>query len=115
MRSRNAVLQALALFKAMDPRVSVNEVICFLYAAENEGLTVQDTADLAGMTQSTASRSGSPFRRQGRHWALRPLRTRPAFSSTFRCLVTAGRLIKKSIGTHLNGVRYLKRLIARIS
>ena len=57
MRSRNAVLQALSLFKGLDPRVSVNEVIAFLYAAENEGLTVQDVADLAGMTQSTASRS----------------------------------------------------------
>jgi len=57
MRARNAVLQAIALFKAMDARVSVNEVICFLFAAENEGLTVQDMADLAGMTQSTASRS----------------------------------------------------------
>jgi DNA-binding MarR family transcriptional regulator len=57
MRTRNAVLQAIALFKAMDARVSVNEVIAFLYAAENEGLTVQDMADLAGMTQSTASRS----------------------------------------------------------
>jgi DNA-binding MarR family transcriptional regulator len=44
-------------FKALDPRISVNEVIAFLYAAENEGLSVQDVADLAGMTQSTASRS----------------------------------------------------------
>lgn len=57
MRSRNAVLQALSLFKGLDARVSVNEVIAFLYAAENEGLTVQDMADVAGMTQSTASRS----------------------------------------------------------
>jgi DNA-binding MarR family transcriptional regulator len=57
VRSRNAVLQALKLFKEMDARVSINEVIAFLYAAENEGLTVQDMADVAGMTQSTASRS----------------------------------------------------------
>ena len=57
MRDRNAVLQGLTLFKDLDARVSVNEVIAFLYAAENEGLTVQDMADLAGMTQSTASRS----------------------------------------------------------
>jgi DNA-binding MarR family transcriptional regulator len=57
MRSRYSVLQGLALFKALDARVSVNEVIAFLYAAENEGLTVQDMADIAGMTQSTASRS----------------------------------------------------------
>ncbi len=57
MRSRNALLQGMHAFKAMDPRVSVNEVIAFLYAAENEGLSVQDVADLAGFTQSTASRS----------------------------------------------------------
>jgi len=57
MRTRNALLKAMQAFKALDPRISVNEVIAFLYAAENEGLSVQDVADLAGMTQSTASRS----------------------------------------------------------
>jgi DNA-binding MarR family transcriptional regulator len=57
VRTRNAVLKAMQAFKALDPRISVNEVIAFLYAAENEGLSVQDVADLAGMTQSTASRS----------------------------------------------------------
>ena len=57
MRARNALLQALHQFKALDPRVSVNEVIAFLYAAENEGLTVQDLAQVSGLTQSTASRS----------------------------------------------------------
>ena len=57
MRSRNAVLKAMQAFKALDPRISVNEVIAFLYAAENEGLTVQDMAYLGGLSQSTASRS----------------------------------------------------------
>jgi DNA-binding MarR family transcriptional regulator len=57
MRSRSALLQALHAFKALDPRISVNEVIAFLYAAENEGVSVQEVADLAGMSQSTASRS----------------------------------------------------------
>jgi len=57
MRSRNAFLQALHLMKRLDPRISVNEVIAFLYAAENEGLTVQELAYVAGFTQSTASRS----------------------------------------------------------
>lgn len=52
MRKRNAVLQALHLLKAIDPGVSVNEVIAFLYAAENEGLTVQDMARVSGLTQS---------------------------------------------------------------
>lgn len=57
MRSRNSVLQALHLLKALDARISVNEAIAFLYAAENEGLTVQEMADVSGLTQSTASRS----------------------------------------------------------
>lgn len=57
MRQRNAILQALRLLKALDPRVSVNELIAFLYAAENEGLTVQDMAAISGLSQSTASRS----------------------------------------------------------
>lgn len=57
MRSRNSILQALLAMKALDARISVNEVIAFLYAAENEGLTVQEMAYVAGLTQSTASRS----------------------------------------------------------
>lgn len=57
MRARNAILQAIHLFKGLDARVSVNEVIAFLYVCENEGLTVQELADVAGLTQSTASRS----------------------------------------------------------
>ena len=57
MRSRNVILQAMHVMKTLDPRISVNEVIAFLYAAENEGLTVQEMAYVAGLTQSTASRS----------------------------------------------------------
>jgi DNA-binding MarR family transcriptional regulator len=57
VRTRNALLQALHLMRTLDARISVNEVIAFLYAAENEGLTVQETAYVAGLTQSTASRS----------------------------------------------------------
>jgi DNA-binding MarR family transcriptional regulator len=57
MRTRNAILQALRLLKTLDDRISVNEVLAFLYAAENEGLTVQELAQVAGLTQSTASRS----------------------------------------------------------
>ena len=72
MRSRNAVLQALTLFKDLDQRISLNEAIAFLYAAENEGLTVQETADLAGMTQSTASRSLRALGPAGSAWSQPP-------------------------------------------
>jgi len=57
VRARNALLQGLHLLKGLDARISLNEAIAFLYAAETEGLTVQEVARLAGLTQSTASRS----------------------------------------------------------
>ena len=72
MRTRNAVLQALHLFKSLDARVSVNEVIAFLYAAENEGLTVQELATVARLTQSTASRSLRALGPKGSEWAQAP-------------------------------------------
>jgi DNA-binding MarR family transcriptional regulator len=72
MRARNSVLQALHAFKALDPRISVNEVIAFLYAAENEGLTVQDMAHVARLTQSTASRSLRALGPQGSEWSQAP-------------------------------------------
>src|ERR1700712_1468283 len=72
MRTRNAVLQALHLFKSLDPRVSVNEAIAFLYAAENDGLTVQEVAYLAGFTQSTASRSLRALGRPDSAWSQAP-------------------------------------------
>ncbi|MGZ3315476.1 MAG: hypothetical protein ACXU8Q_15010 [Caulobacteraceae bacterium] len=72
MRTRNAVLQALHLMKSLDPRVSVNEVIAFLYAAENEGLTVQDMAHVAHLTQSTASRSLRALGPAGSEWSQPP-------------------------------------------
>jgi DNA-binding MarR family transcriptional regulator len=72
VRTRNALLQALHLLKGLDPRISVNEVIAFLYAAENEGLTVQQMAHLAGLTQSTASRSLRALGPAGSEWSQPP-------------------------------------------
>jgi DNA-binding MarR family transcriptional regulator len=72
MRARNTVLQALHLLKGLDARISINEAIAFLYAAENEGLTVQDMADLAGLTQSTASRSLRALGPAGSNWSQAP-------------------------------------------
>jgi DNA-binding MarR family transcriptional regulator len=72
MRRRNALLQALHLLKAVEPRISVNEVIAFLYAAENEGLTVQETAAVSGLTQSTASRSLRALGPKESGWSMAP-------------------------------------------
>ncbi|MDB5422673.1 MAG: regulatory protein MarR [Phenylobacterium sp.] len=72
MRARNTVLAALHLFKALDPRVSVNETIAFLYVCENEGLTVQDLAVVGRLTQSTASRSLRALGPADSEWSLQP-------------------------------------------
>jgi DNA-binding MarR family transcriptional regulator len=72
MRRRNAILQALCVLKALEPRISVNEVIAFLYAAENEGLTVQQTAVVSGLTQSTASRSLRALGPRESSWSMAP-------------------------------------------
>lgn len=72
MRARDSLLQALLVFKALDARVSVNEIVAFLYTCENEGLTVQELADVAGLTQSTASRSVRALGPAGSEWAQPP-------------------------------------------
>ena len=72
MRTRNSLLQALHALKALDARISVNEVIAFLYAAENEGLTVQEMAYVSGLTQSTASRSLRALGPPESNWSQAP-------------------------------------------
>ena len=72
MRPRDSLLEAILALKAQDARISVNEIVAFLYVCENEGLSVQELAFVAGLTQSTASRSLRSLGRQGSDWAHPP-------------------------------------------
>ena len=72
MRPRDSLLEAILALKALDARISVNEVVAFLYTCENEGLSVQELAYVAGLTQSTASRSLRSLGRPGSDWAQSP-------------------------------------------
>jgi DNA-binding MarR family transcriptional regulator len=60
------------VLKALEPRISVNEILAFVYTCENEGLAVQELALVAGLTQSTASRSLRALGQPGSAWALPP-------------------------------------------
>lgn len=60
------------MFKALDPRISVNEIAAFLYVCENEGLSVQELAFVAKLTQSTASRSLRALGPPGSQWSQPP-------------------------------------------
>ena len=57
VRRRDCILEALLAFRELNDRVSFSEVVAFLYTCENEGLSVQELAFVAGMSQSTASRT----------------------------------------------------------
>ncbi|MFI4949411.1 MAG: MarR family winged helix-turn-helix transcriptional regulator [Caulobacterales bacterium] len=72
MRPRDSLLEAILALKAMDARISVNEIVAFLYVCENEGLSVQELAQVAELTQSTASRSLRSLGRPGSDWAQAP-------------------------------------------
>ena len=72
MRPRDSLLEAILALKALDARISVNEIVAFLYTCENEGLSVQELAYVAGLTQSTASRSLRSLGRAGSDWAQPP-------------------------------------------
>jgi len=72
LRPRDTLLEAILALKALDPRISVNEIVAVLYTCENEGLSVQELAYVAGLTQSTASRSLRSLGRPGSDWAQPP-------------------------------------------
>lgn len=72
MRPRDTLLEALLALKALEPRISVNEIVAFLYTCENEGLSVQELAHVARLTQSTASRSLRALGQPGSAWAQPP-------------------------------------------
>ena len=56
-RRRNALLEALELFRGEDPNTRLSTVLAFLYLCENEGFCVSELAAAAGMTLATASRA----------------------------------------------------------
>jgi DNA-binding MarR family transcriptional regulator len=72
VRPRDSLLDAVLALKAHDARITVNEIVAFLYTCENEGLSVQELAYVAGLTQSTASRSLRSLGRPGSDWAQAP-------------------------------------------
>lgn len=56
-RRRNAVLEALELFRSEATGTRLSTVIAFLYLCENDGFCVSELAAASGMTLATASRA----------------------------------------------------------
>jgi len=72
MRRRNTILAGLELFRKKTPDLWVNNILTFLYAAENEGLNVKELAQVSRLSEATASRSIRSFAAPGASTALKP-------------------------------------------
>lgn len=72
VRRRNAVLETLELFRGRSPALWVNNIVAYLYVAENEGLNVKELAHVSRMNEATASRSVRSLAAPGTAGALSP-------------------------------------------
>lgn len=61
VRQRNAVLEALEMFRDLHPGMTLGNMIAFMYTCENEGLTILDLAQVSGFYLATASRTIRAF------------------------------------------------------
>ena len=72
MRQRNAILETLELFRDLHPGITLGNMIAFMYACENEGLTILDLAQVSGFYLATASRTIRAFSRPDAEGAMSP-------------------------------------------
>lgn len=66
IRKRDTLLASLEYFRADGHHLVLNNLITFLYVAENSGITIKDMARLAQLSLPTASRAVRPFIDTGR-------------------------------------------------
>lgn len=71
MRYRNSLLDAVLTFSELDTRVSLRELIVFLYICENEGLNIQELSALAKLPQASTSRAARALGTVESEWATR--------------------------------------------
>jgi DNA-binding MarR family transcriptional regulator len=72
MRRRDSILAALELFRKLTPDLWINNVLTFLYVCENEGLNIKELAQLARLSEPTASRSIRSFATPETPGAMKP-------------------------------------------
>ncbi len=97
-RRRNALLEALELFRGADPNTRLSTVLAFLYLCENEGFCVSELAAAADMTLATASRAARSLTAPDAPGALPPAlglaEVRPLGKVRALYLTAAGRALR---------------------
>lgn len=71
-RRRSTILAAVETFMSIDPGITLNSVLVFLYVAENQGLTISELAAVSGLQKPTASRCVRSLAERGSPDALPP-------------------------------------------
>jgi DNA-binding MarR family transcriptional regulator len=99
-RRRNSILGALETLRTVDPGITLNNLLVFLYVAENEGLNVSELAIVCGLNKPTASRAARAMASRGEAGALPPYlglvrlgREGPAKNSRTLRLTAAGEVL----------------------
>ena len=72
VRQRNAILEALEMFRDLHPGMTLGNMIAFMYTCENEGLTILDLAQVSGFYLATASRTIRAFSAPDADGAMSP-------------------------------------------
>ena len=72
VRQRNAILEALEMFRDLHPGMTLGNMIAFMYTCENEGLTILDLAQVSGFYLATASRTIRAFSTPDADGAMSP-------------------------------------------
>ena len=71
-RRRNSLLACLTLLRRRAPKLTVSELLAFLYVAENPGIRVKELSALMATTPATASRAARALVAAGDPGALPP-------------------------------------------
>lgn len=71
-RRRSTILAAVDTFMSIDPGITLNSILVFLYVAENQGLTISELAAVSGLQKPTASRCIRSLAERGSPDALPP-------------------------------------------
>jgi DNA-binding MarR family transcriptional regulator len=109
-RRRNTILAGVEQFRLIDPRVTVTNIVTFLYVCENEGLSITELAGVAGLSTATASRAVRALAPPGAQWTLAPhldlvniLAHGPQRNSKTLVLTARGRELRAKLNEIISG------------
>jgi len=119
VRSRNAILEALEVFRELHSGITLTNMMTFLYVCENEGLTLLDLASVSDLYLATASRTIRAFLAPDAEAALYPalnlVRIVPTPRGKTVCLSDAGRAFRDLLDEIISAAHPIRTAAERSS